>query len=125
MIKSAQNKNEHFPQLQFHRKNIDTQFDDVDQYDVAICLFSLQWLNELEHVIAAVHKSLRADGIFLTLTPIEIKDLFDFRTKFINTSRWSSAFEEEAKTLHPFSFTKDYYLDIFGKYFTTIREEKK
>jgi len=44
-----------------------------------------------------VHKSLRADGIFLTLTPIEIKDLFDFRTKFINTSRWSSAFEEEAK----------------------------
>ena len=92
MIKSAQNKNEHFPQLQFHRKNVESEFDDVDQYDVATCLFGLHWMNDLEHTVAAIHKSLRADGIFLSLTPIEIKDLFDFRTSFVNTSRWSTAF---------------------------------
>jgi SAM-dependent methyltransferase len=92
MIKSAQNKNEHFPQLQFHRKNVESEFDDVDQYDVAICLFGLHWMNDLEHTATAIHKSLRTDGILLSLTPIEIKDLFDFRTSFVNTSRWSTAF---------------------------------
>jgi hypothetical protein len=59
------------------------------------------------------------------LTPIEIKDLFDFRTSFVNNSRWSTAFNEEAKTLHPFSYHKEDYLNVLGKYFSTIREEKK
>lgn len=122
MIKSAQNKNGHYPQLQFHKKNIESEFDDVDQYDVAICLFGLHWMNDLEHTVGAIHKSLKADGILLSLTPIEIKDLFDFRTSFVNTSRWSSAFQEEAKTLHPFSNHKEDYLNVLSKHFTTIRE---
>ena len=86
MIKSAQNKNEHFPQLQFHRKNVESEFDDVDQYDVAICLFGLHWMNDLEHTVNAIHNSLKSEGILLSLTPIEIQDLFDFRTSFVNTS---------------------------------------
>ena len=47
MIRTAQSKNEHFPQVQFHRKNAESEFDDVDEYDVVFCLFGLHWMNDL------------------------------------------------------------------------------
>jgi hypothetical protein len=51
-------------------------------------------MNDLEPTIAAIHRSLKPNGIFLSLTPIEIKDLFDFRSEFINNSGWTVTIAE-------------------------------
>jgi hypothetical protein len=82
-------------------------------------------MNDLEPTVAAIHRSLKTGGIFLSLTPIEIQDLFDYRTNFIGFSKWNSAFEESARVVHPFHFKKEDYLQPLSKYFKTVYEEKK
>lgn len=82
-------------------------------------------MNDLEPTIAKIHKSLKPNGIFLSLTPIEIHDLFDFRTDFVNNSKWTDAIAEEARRLHPFHYEKEDYLKPLSKYFSTTYEEKK
>lgn len=104
MISFDQGKNQYYPQVDFRKKNIEAELDDVAQYDVAYCLFGLHWMNDLDHVMYCINRSLKPRGIFLSLTPIEIRDLFDMRTAFVNNSRWTDAIGVEARTLHPFHY---------------------
>jgi SAM-dependent methyltransferase len=94
MINFDKEKNSFYPQVQFQKKNVENEFTDVAEYDVVVCLFGLHWMNDLEPTIAAIHRSLKPNGIFLSLTPIEIKDLFDFRSEFINNSGWTETIAE-------------------------------
>jgi SAM-dependent methyltransferase len=125
MIQLAQERNTYWPEVDFERKNIETDFCSVEEFDVAICLFGLQWMNELEPTIQAIHRSLKPGGIFLSLTPIEIHDLFDMRNNFLNYSKWSETFDISARLIHPFHYSKDDYLQPMSKLFKTVHEEKK
>jgi SAM-dependent methyltransferase len=125
MINYDDEKNTFFPQVDFKRKNVETEFEDVAEYDVVVCLFGLHWMNDLESTLGKIHRSLKAGGLLLSLTPIEIHDLFDFRTAFVNNSTWTVAIAEEARTLHPFHYEKEDYLKPLSKYFKTNYEEKK
>jgi ubiquinone/menaquinone biosynthesis C-methylase UbiE len=102
MITFAQGKNTFFPQVDFLKKNAESEFEDVAEYDVVVCLFGLHWMNDLESTLGKIHRSLKAGGLLLSLTPIESQELHDLRTAFINNSKWAVAIAEEAKTLHRF-----------------------
>ncbi len=91
MITFAQANSTLFSEVEFYKKNVETQFDDVAQFDVVVCLFGLHWMNDLNGTISNIHRSLKPNGIFLSLTPIEIHDLFEMRTTFVNNSKWTDA----------------------------------
>ena len=94
MISVAKHNNKFEPKVQFYKKNIESGFNDVEKFDVAICLFGLHWMNELEPAIPAIHRSLKKGGILLSLTPLGYPDLFLLRSNFIRYSKWSDAVSE-------------------------------
>ena len=47
MISLAQQQNHHFANVKFIEKNVETEFCDVNEYDFVICLFGLQWMNNI------------------------------------------------------------------------------
>jgi 2-polyprenyl-3-methyl-5-hydroxy-6-metoxy-1,4-benzoquinol methylase len=102
MINFGQGRNEHYPQVDFKKKNIETEYDDIAQYDVAYCLFGLHWMSNIDHVVHCISLSLKPKGIFLSLTPIGNHELFEIRTAFVNNSKWTEALAVEARTLHRF-----------------------
>ena len=63
-------------------------------------------MNDLEGAVVRIARSLKKGGLFLSLTPIEIKDLFDYRQNFVEYSKWSSAIAENMRILHPFHYNK-------------------
>lgn len=47
MIALAQQQNQHFANVKFFSKNVETEFCDVNEYDFVVCLFGLQWMNNI------------------------------------------------------------------------------
>lgn len=92
---------------------------------MAICLFGLHWINDFDSTLQAISRSLKPGGIFLTLTPLGLPDLFEARTNFINYSKWSTAFNESAKTIHPFHNHLSDYTEPLSKYFKLTHSEEK
>jgi|JI6StandDraft_1071083.scaffolds.fasta_scaffold1173893_1 2-polyprenyl-3-methyl-5-hydroxy-6-metoxy-1,4-benzoquinol methylase len=69
MIEVAE-KNKISKEMRFGQKNLEKDFDEVEQYDVVIVLFGLHWMNDLDSAAGRISKSLRDGGLLLTLTPI-------------------------------------------------------
>ena len=94
MIKIAKHNNTFEPKVQFIKKNVESEFNDVEKFDFAICLFGLHWMNDLEAALTAIHRSLKQGGILLSLTPLGYPDLLILRNKFIKNSKWGEAISE-------------------------------
>lgn len=107
MINFAKSQSSLYPEVEFRKKNIEKDFNDVAQFDLVLCLFGLHWMNELEVTAGKTNKALKPNGLFLTFSPIEIPDLFDYRKAFVNNSRWTKAIAEKAREIHPFQYEKN------------------
>lgn len=94
LITIAQQNNPFVPKVEFYKRNIEKEFNDVERFDFAICLFGLHWMNNLEAALTAIHRSLKKGGILLSLTPLGYPDLLVLRNKFINNSKWRDAISE-------------------------------
>jgi arginine deiminase len=54
-----------------------------------------------------------------------MEDLFEFRSKFANSSKWSPALEESARVLHPFHSNENSYIQPLSKLFHPTNSGKK
>jgi enhancing lycopene biosynthesis protein 2 len=59
-------------------------------------------MNNLEATTAAIHRALKPNGLFMSVSPLSIPDLFDFRQRFINNSGWASSISGEGRLLKNF-----------------------
>lgn len=94
LIDIAQQSNKFEPKVQFYKRNVESEFNDLERFDFAICLFGLHWMNNLETAITSIHRSLKKGGILLSLTPLGYPDLLVLRNKFIKDSKWGVAISE-------------------------------
>jgi ubiquinone/menaquinone biosynthesis C-methylase UbiE len=72
----AKKKNSGSPKLQFIKKNLETEFLEVEQYDAVIVLFGLHCMGNLDKAVESIYRSLKPGGLLLSLTPIEGKELY-------------------------------------------------
>lgn len=56
--------------LRFQKKNLEEEFNDVEQYDVVVALFGLHCMHDLGKVVGSIYRSLKPGGLLLSLTPL-------------------------------------------------------
>jgi SAM-dependent methyltransferase len=81
--------------MKFFKKNLDTEFKDVAQFDAIVSFCAIHWVNNIKTVAESIARSLKPKGLLLALIGIDIEDFHNLRVKFINTSKWAQCFNEK------------------------------
>ena len=64
---------------------------------------------------------LKQKGLFLTVTPLHLADLYDFRVEFMENSRWKECLDEKIRKpviLRPAAA----YEKVFEEHFSTLQK---
>lgn len=80
--------------MKFFRRNLDTQFKDVAEFDVVISFWALHWVNDIKATTEAIARSLKPKGLLLAVVGMSKEDIYTARVKFLNASKWAQCFDE-------------------------------
>lgn len=59
--------------------------------------FGIHWIEELDNVVKMIGVCLKPKGLFLSITPLHLADLYGFRVNFMENSRWKECFDEKIR----------------------------
>lgn len=95
LIKKAIQDNPYPEYIKFEVKNLDLELSDVNEYDFAIDIFGLIWMNNTEKVIQDIQRSLKVGGVLFSVAAIDHPELSYFRDRFVKTEKWKNEFGED------------------------------
>ena len=119
-IEQAQINYANDSRLKFVVQNIG-EIKDKSEYDIAISLFGLHWMENISMTARIIFKSLKPNGKLMFFVPLEKMDLFELRKEFLYHSQWNQSFDQGYQ-IHPFIADDKEYLVAFDKYFQHERE---
>lgn len=114
-IEQARNNYSNESKLVFSVQNIE-EMKDKSEYDVAVSLFGLHWIENISRTAESIFNSLKPGGKLMFFVPLEKMDLFELRQKFLQYSKWNESFDVNYQ-IHPFIADEKNYIIAFDKYF--------
>lgn len=74
---------------------METEFTDVNRFDIVYSYFGLNWINDLNFTVASINRSLKEGGLLLAFATAETTIIDDIETQYIEHSHWKKPLFEK------------------------------